>query len=72
MALLEAAIAKGAHPSALLPEPATQLWSETLEKIAQGYARLVAWDDIKNDSPKIKNLPDCSHPTQKPRLPDDP
>ena len=32
--LLEAAIAKGAHPSALLPEPAAQHQAETMEKIS--------------------------------------
>ena len=51
MELLEAAIAKGAHPSALPPEPAAQLHAETMEKISQGYARLVTWDDIKHDPP---------------------
>jgi hypothetical protein len=39
MEILEAAIAKGAHPLAMVPEAATQLREETLEKVAQGYAR---------------------------------
>ena len=72
MELLEAVIAKGTHPSALLPEPAAQLCTETLEKISQGYTQLVAWDNIKHDPPtKTKNLTDCSHPTQEPRVPND-
>jgi hypothetical protein len=52
MEKIEAAIAKGAHPSAMEPEAASQLREETLEKISQGYARLVRWDDIKNNPPK--------------------
>ena len=61
--LLEAVIAKGAHPSALLPKPAAQLRAETLEKISQGYARLVAWDDIKhNPPPKLKISPIAAIP----------
>ena len=63
MELLEAAIAKGAHPSALLLEPAAQLRAETLEKISQGYAWLIAWDDIKHDPPpKLKISPIAAIP----------
>jgi hypothetical protein len=36
MEMLEAAIGKGAHPSAIVPEAVTQLREETLEKVAQG------------------------------------
>lgn len=49
--LIKAAIRRGAHPSALSPEAATQLRDETLEKANQGYARLVLWDDIKHNPP---------------------
>ncbi len=52
MDMLEAAIAKGSHPSAMEPEVATQLRAETLEKVAQGYARLVTWAELKDDTPK--------------------
>jgi hypothetical protein len=52
MELLEAAIKKGAHPSALVPEAAEQLRSETMEKVAQGYARLVKWADIRDNPPR--------------------
>jgi hypothetical protein len=38
MEMLEAAIEKGSHPSAMEPEAAGQLRTETLEKVAQGYA----------------------------------
>ena len=58
MDLLEAAITRGAHPSALQPELATQLWAKTLEKVDQGYAWLIAWDSIKhNPPPTLKILP---------------
>jgi hypothetical protein len=52
MEMLEAAMERGAHPSALLPEAATQLREETLEKVAQGYARLVSWASLKYNPPK--------------------
>ena len=61
--LLEAAIAKGAHPSALDPIAAEQLCTETMEKIAQGYARLVNWDSIKdNPPPNLKISPIATIP----------
>ena len=47
MELIEATLTKGAHPSTLQPEPTTQLCAKTLEKVEQGYACLVNWDDIK-------------------------
>jgi hypothetical protein len=60
--LLEAAIKKG-HPSALVPEAATQLRAETLEKVEQGYARLVRWADIKdNPPPNLKVSPIAAIP----------
>ena len=52
MEMLEAAINKGAHPSAMTPEASAQLRAETLEKVAQGYARLVTWAELKHDPPK--------------------
>ena len=51
MDIIKTALARGAHPSALQPEPAAQLQAETLEKVKQGYACLVAWDSIKNNPP---------------------
>jgi hypothetical protein len=61
--MLNAAIQKGAHPSAMLPEAAAQLRAETLEKVAQGYARLVRWDDIKdNPPPNLKISPIAAIP----------
>jgi hypothetical protein len=49
--MLEAALHKGAHPLAMVPEAAEQLREETLEKVAQGYAPLVQWLDIKDNPP---------------------
>ena len=63
MEMLKAAITRGAHPSALQPEPATQLRAETLEKVDQGYARLITWDSIKhNPPPTLKILPIAAIP----------
>ena len=50
--MIEAAITHGTHPSALQLEPAKQLREETLEKVAQGYARLIPWDSIKQPPPR--------------------
>jgi hypothetical protein len=52
MVMLEAVIAKGSHPSAMKPEASTQLREETLEKVAQGYARLVQWSEVKQAPPR--------------------
>jgi len=51
---LEAAIARGPHISAKEPEAAAALRREALEKVAQGEAEILRWEDIK-DSPH-KNL----------------
>ena len=56
MEMLEAAISRSAHPSALEPEPAVQLQTETLEKVDQGYAQLVAWDSIKHNPPPMLKI----------------
>ena len=45
-------ISKGAHPSAKTPEAAKALRAETLDKIQQGFARLVDWDKIKHNHPE--------------------
>ena len=44
MNILEAAIAKGAHPTAQVPEVAKQLHTEMLEKVTQGYC----WRELTN------------------------
>ena len=48
---MEAAIDKGAHPSARSGAAAAQLRAETMEKVRKGQARIVRWDDIKADPP---------------------
>ena len=52
MEMFEEAMQRRAHPSALVPEAAAQLREETLEKVAQGYARLVTWAELKHNPPK--------------------
>ncbi len=61
---LNAAIQRGAHPSAQTPDAATTLWSEALEKVEHGFARLVTWDSIKDNPPtnlKISSLAAIPH-----------
>ena len=63
MEMIEVAIMRGAHPSAQLPEPTAQLCQETLKKIDQGYAQLVAWNSIKeNPPPNLKISPIATIP----------
>ena len=49
--MLDAALSKGAHPSAMEPVASAQLRAESLEKADQGFCRLVLWDDIKQNPP---------------------
>ena len=49
---LEAAIKRGAHPSARAPKAAAALLKETQEKVGQGYARLIPWEELKQNLPK--------------------
>lgn len=57
-AMLDAAIAYGAHPSARIPEAAAACQAETLDKVAAGYATLVNWDSLKaNPPPQLKISP---------------
>jgi len=50
--MLNAALKKGAHPSALDPIASAQLRAESLEKADQGFCRLVAWNDIAENPPQ--------------------
>jgi len=47
--MLMAAVQRGNHVSAQTPEAAKCLREEALEKVQQGYAHIVKWDDIAND-----------------------
>ena len=48
---IEAAIAVGPSPSALLPEHIEECRKETLQKVEEGHCKLINWDDIKNNFP---------------------
>ena len=45
------AIKRGPHVSAKEQIPAKVLREETLEKVREGYAKVVKWGDIKHDVP---------------------
>ena len=49
--VLETAIARGAHPSAQQLDAAKALHAETLEKVEQGFARLIPWAELKKHLP---------------------
>jgi len=60
---IHAAVARGPHISAKSPETAASICAEMLEKVAQGYARIIRWDDIKDNLPKnIKISPIAAIP----------
>jgi hypothetical protein len=48
---MQAAIDRGPHISAMDPDAMKQLATEVNEKVKKGQAKLVLWDDIKNDPP---------------------
>jgi len=55
---LEAAIQRGPHISAKSEEAARCLREEAMEKVAQGEAEVLSWDDIKNSPhPNLKVSP---------------
>jgi len=55
---LEAAVQRGPHISAKSEEAARCLREEAMEKVAQGEAEVIKWDDIKaNPHPKLKISP---------------
>jgi hypothetical protein len=45
-------VARGPHWSALLPEALAHFAAEAAEKVRTKQARIVAWDDIKEDPPR--------------------
>lgn len=49
---MQAAIDRGPHISALVPEAAHQLDMEVQDKVKKGQAKLVKWADIKHDPPR--------------------
>ena len=65
---IQDAIDYAAHPSAQVPEAAQQLRLETLEKVKQGYAKLVLWDDLRQNPPgclKVSPIAAIPHKTRK-------
>ena len=55
---MQAAIDRGPHKSALNPDAIIQLRQEVQEKVANGQAHLVNWNDIKsNPPPELKISP---------------
>jgi len=55
---VEAAIHRGPHISAKSPKAAACLQQEALEKVAQGEAEVIKWDDIKDSlHPNLKISP---------------
>ena len=50
--LMQSAIDKGPHASALIPAAIAQLRQEVSEKVKSGQARIVKWDDIKHNPPR--------------------
>jgi hypothetical protein len=49
--VLEFAVQQGAHPSAKKSAAALELRKETLEKVAQGRAQLVKWEELRHNLP---------------------
>ena len=63
LTVLEAAIKRGAHPSAEHQDAAKALRLETLEKVQQGFARLVPWTELrKHLPPNLKLSPIAAIP----------
>ena len=50
--LMQAAINKGPHSSALVPAAIEQLRREVQDKVKAGQARVILWNDIKDDPPR--------------------
>ena len=46
---LDQAVSYGAHPSASAPQAATALREEALDKVNQGFARLVPWSSLRKE-----------------------
>ncbi len=55
---IQAAIDHGTHKSALKPDAIMHFKAKVGDKVAKGQARVVLWDNIKNDHPRqLKVLP---------------
>ncbi len=59
------AVEKGPHQSSLSPDALAHFAEESVAKVAAGQAKLVLWDEIKdNPSPQLKISPNCCNPSQ--------
>ena len=68
---MQAAIDKGAHPSARVPEAAKACRLEALEEARDGMCKIVAWEDIKHNPPenlKISPIGAVPHKSRKYRM----
>ena len=52
LAEIQAAIDRGPHKSALEPDAIAHFAEEVADKVAKGQARVVLWDDIKDNHPR--------------------
>ena len=60
---MEAAVARGPHESSLTEEALQHFAAEVWEKVATGQAKVVSWDDIKeNPPPQLKISPVAAIP----------
>ena len=53
---IEAAVKRGPHPSSHGQDAIQEIQKEAREKAAQGFVRIVKWDDIKKDLDKYPKL----------------
>ena len=53
---LEAAVTRGPHSSALVPDAIAQIQLEAREKVAQGFAKIFLWEDLKMMLPHALKL----------------
>lgn len=66
--MMQAAIDRGPHKSALAPDAIAQLTAEVEEKVAAGQARIVDWMDIRDNPPvqlKISPISMIPHKSRK-------
>ena len=68
LSMLQAAIAKGAHPSACLPAAAQCCRTETLAKVEAGFARLIPWASISASFPATLKISPIAAVPHKSRL----
>ena len=60
---LQAAVDRGAHPSAQTPDAAAACRREALERVADGCCKVIKWNDIKsNPPPNLKISPIAAIP----------